>query len=202
MLKELEKATPPGHPDAAHVAAALDSMRGIAAAINENKRNVEDLVRLQARLEGWEGADLAATCSELLLEGPLAKISDGRNQERYFFLFDNLLVYCKRSLKGSLGVRGKILTGGCTVLDLADDEVKHGRAGVKNALQISNPGKNKWYTLVAKTAQEKEQWVFAFRREREKVEENRRLGLSLDAAAAAFEADHADHTRKVPRAAC
>lgn len=43
-----------------------------------------------------KGTNLTDICTELLLHGNLLKISAGNIQERVFFLFDNLLVYCKR----------------------------------------------------------------------------------------------------------
>lgn len=43
-----------------------------------------------------QGTNLTDICTELLLHGNLLKISAGNIQERVFFLFDNLLVYCKR----------------------------------------------------------------------------------------------------------
>jgi len=44
----------------------------------------------------FQGTNLTDICTELLLQGNLLKISAGNIQERVFFLFDNLLVYCKR----------------------------------------------------------------------------------------------------------
>lgn len=44
----------------------------------------------------FQGTNLTDICTELLLHGNLLKISAGNIQERVFFLFDNLLVYCKR----------------------------------------------------------------------------------------------------------
>lgn len=43
-----------------------------------------------------QGSNLTDICTQLLLQGTLLKISAGNIQERAFFLFDNLLVYCKR----------------------------------------------------------------------------------------------------------
>ncbi|KAK2110105.1 Phosphatidylinositol-3,4,5-trisphosphate-dependent Rac exchanger 1 protein [Saguinus oedipus] len=72
------------------------------------------------------GSNLTDICTQLLLQGTLLKISAGNIQERAFFLFDNLLVYCKRksrvtgskkstkrtkSINGSLYIfRGRINT--------------------------------------------------------------------------------------------
>ena len=44
----------------------------------------------------FQGSNLTDICTQLLLQGTLLKISAGNIQERMFFLFDNLLVYCKR----------------------------------------------------------------------------------------------------------
>ena len=75
-------------------------MRDVCSVINEAKRRVEKLEAIadwQATVEGWEGTNVIDTCNELVKEGPLIKISAGNTQERQFYLFDNLLVYCKRT---------------------------------------------------------------------------------------------------------
>lgn len=43
-----------------------------------------------------QGSNITDTCTELLMQSVLLKISAGNIQERIFFLFDNLLVYCKK----------------------------------------------------------------------------------------------------------
>ena len=76
-------------------------MRDICCVINEAKRAVEKLDAIadwQASVDGWEGSNVTDTCNELIKEGPLIKISVGNTQERTFSLFDNLLVYSKKSL--------------------------------------------------------------------------------------------------------
>ena len=76
-------------------------MRDTCSVINEAKRRVEHLEHVadwQATVEEWEGSNVVDTCNQLIKEGPLIKISAGNTQERMFFLFDNLLVYCKKSL--------------------------------------------------------------------------------------------------------
>ena len=99
--QELEKYTPQGHPDRHSTTDTLTMMRDICSVINEAKRRVEKLEAIadwQATVEGWEGSNVVDTCNELIKEGPLIKISAGNTQERMFFLFDNLLVYCKKGL--------------------------------------------------------------------------------------------------------
>ncbi|XP_036040200.1 LOW QUALITY PROTEIN: phosphatidylinositol 3,4,5-trisphosphate-dependent Rac exchanger 1 protein-like [Onychomys torridus] len=98
LFKELAKRTPGKHPDHPVVQSALQAMKTVCSNINETKRQMEKLEaleRLQSHIEGWEGSNLTDICTQLLLQGTLLKISAGNIQERAFFLFDNLLVYCK-----------------------------------------------------------------------------------------------------------
>lgn len=76
-------------------------MKDACSVINEAKRRVEKLeaiADLQATIDGWEGSNAIDTCNELIKEGSLIKISSGNTQERMFYLFDHLLVYCKKPL--------------------------------------------------------------------------------------------------------
>ena len=75
-------------------------MRDVCSVINEAKRRVEKLEAIadwQATVDGWEGTNVVDTCNELIKEGPLIKISAGNTQERQFYLYDNLFVYCKKT---------------------------------------------------------------------------------------------------------
>ncbi|TRY66879.1 hypothetical protein DNTS_033043 [Danionella cerebrum] len=104
LLKELLKRTPKKHSDYPAVEEALQAMKAVCCNINETKRQMEKLEALeilQSHIEGWEGTNLTDICTELLLQGNLLKISAGNIQERVFFLFDNLLVYCKRKSRVS-----------------------------------------------------------------------------------------------------
>eukprot|EP00053_Salpingoeca_punica_P008435 m.75740 g.75740 ORF g.75740 m.75740 type:complete len:661 (-) comp14605_c0_seq1:25-2007(-) len=177
LLKELQKVTREDHPDFPSVDLALDSMREVAATINEEKRQSEQLSQLQSSWDGWEGPDLNATSSQLMFEGSLMKISGGKCQERHFFLFDNLLVYCKHNLTGGLTVKGKLPTDSFNVIDVIDGVQRIGDTPITNAFKISNDAKNKWYILFAKTPAEKKAWVNAFAAERQKVAEDRKLGI-------------------------
>lgn len=94
------KYTPEDHLDYKATSEALKMMRELCSLINEAKRRVERLEAIadwQETVEGWEGSHVVDTCSVLIKEGPLIKISAGNMQERMFFLYDNLLVYCKRT---------------------------------------------------------------------------------------------------------
>uniref|UniRef100_A0A8I5NTQ8 Phosphatidylinositol 3,4,5-trisphosphate-dependent Rac exchanger 1 protein n=1 Tax=Papio anubis TaxID=9555 RepID=A0A8I5NTQ8_PAPAN len=198
---ELAKRTPGKHPDHPAVQSALQAMKTVCSNINETKRQMEKLEaleQLQSHIEGWEGSNLTDICTQLLLQGTLLKISAGNIQERAFFLFDNLLVYCKRksrvtgskkstkrtkSINGSLYIfRGRINTEVMEVENVEDGTADYHSNGytVTNGWKIHNTAKNKWFVCMAKTAEEKQKWLDAIIREREQ-RESLKLGMERDA---------------------
>lgn len=190
LLKELLKRTPRKHSDYTAVMEALQAMKAVCSNINEAKRQMEKLEVLeewQAHIEGWEGSNITDTCTEMLMCGVLMKISSGNIQERVFFLFDNLLVYCKRKhrrLKNSKAstdghryvFRGRINTEVMEVENVDDGTADFHSSGhiVVNGWKIHNTAKNKWFVCMAKSPEEKHEWFEAILKERE-----RRKGLKL-----------------------
>uniref|UniRef100_A0A4W6CLS1 Phosphatidylinositol 3,4,5-trisphosphate-dependent Rac exchanger 1 protein n=1 Tax=Lates calcarifer TaxID=8187 RepID=A0A4W6CLS1_LATCA len=189
LLKELLKRTPKKHADYPAVEEALQAMKAVCSNINETKRQMEKLEaleQLQSHIEGWEGTNLTDICTELLLHGNLLKISAGNIQERVFFLFDNLLVYCKRktkSINGPLYVfRGRINTEVMEVENVEDGTADYhsNNYTVTNGWKIHNTAKNKWFVCMAKNAEDKQKWLDAILREREQ-RESLKLGMERDA---------------------
>ncbi|XP_019354193.2 phosphatidylinositol 3,4,5-trisphosphate-dependent Rac exchanger 2 protein isoform X1 [Alligator mississippiensis] len=190
LLKELLKRTPRKHSDYAALMEALQAMKAVCSNINEAKRQMEKLEVLeewQSHIEGWEGSNIIDSCTEMLMYGVLLKISAGNIQERVFFLFDNLLVYCKRKhrrLKNSKAstdghrylFRGRINTEVMEVENVDDGTADYHSSGhiVVNGWKIHNTAKNKWFVCMAKTPEEKQEWLEAILKERE-----RRKGLKL-----------------------
>ncbi|XP_029447296.1 phosphatidylinositol 3,4,5-trisphosphate-dependent Rac exchanger 2 protein [Rhinatrema bivittatum] len=191
LLRELLKRTPRKHSDYGAVAEALQAMKDVCSNINEAKRQMEKLEVLeewQSHIEGWEGSNITDTCTEMLMYGILLKISAGNIQERVFFLFDNLLVYCKRKhrrLKNSKTstdghrylFRGRINTEVMEVENVDDGTADYHSSGntVVNGWKIHNTAKNKWFVCMAKTPEAKQEWLEAILKERE-----RRKSLKLD----------------------
>ncbi|XP_034029203.1 phosphatidylinositol 3,4,5-trisphosphate-dependent Rac exchanger 1 protein isoform X3 [Thalassophryne amazonica] len=200
LLKELLKRTPKKHTDYPAVEEALQAMKAVCSNINETKRQMEKLEaleQLQSHIEGWEGTNLTDICTELLLHGNLLKISAGNIQERVFFLFDNLLVYCKRksrvsgkkstkrtkSINGPLYVfRGRINTEVMEVENVEDGTADYhsNNYTVTNGWKIHNTAKNKWFVCMAKNAKDKQKWLDAILKEREQ-RESLKLGMERDA---------------------
>ncbi|KAG7471975.1 hypothetical protein MATL_G00103680 [Megalops atlanticus] len=200
LLKELLKRTPKKHADYPAVEEALQAMKTVCSNINETKRQMEKLEaleQLQSHIEGWEGTNLTDICTELLLHGNLLKISAGNIQERVFFLFDNLLVYCKRksrvsgkkstkrtkSINGPMYLfRGRINTEVMEVENVEDGTADYhsNNYTVTNGWKIHNTAKNKWFVCMAKNAEDKQKWLDAILKEREQ-RESLKLGMERDA---------------------
>ncbi|KAK1885248.1 Phosphatidylinositol 345-trisphosphate-dependent Rac exchanger 2 protein [Dissostichus eleginoides] len=176
---------------------------------------MEILEEWQSHIEGWEGSNITDTCTEMLMHGVLLKISAGNIQERIFFLFDKLLVYCKkknRRLKNSKTAleaprflfRGRINTEVMEVENVDDGteeksdnqwSAQWSRASalpqqpqadyhssgniVNNGWKIHNTAKNKWFVCMAKSPEEKQEWLEAVMKERER-RKSLRLGMEQD----------------------
>ncbi|XP_014036669.1 phosphatidylinositol 3,4,5-trisphosphate-dependent Rac exchanger 2 protein [Salmo salar] len=195
LLRELLKRTPKKHNDYSLVLESLQAMKAVCSSINEAKRQMEKLEVLeewQSHIEGWEGSNITDTCTEMLMHGVLLKISAGNIQERIFFLFDNLLVYCKkknRRLKNSKAAtegprylfRGRINTEVMEVENVDDGTADYHSSGniVNNGWKIHNTAKNKWFVCMAKTPEEKQEWLEAILKERER-RKTLRLGMEQD----------------------
>ncbi|MBN3309670.1 PREX2 protein, partial [Amia calva] len=195
LLRELLKRTPKKHNDYSQVLESLQVMKAVCSNINEAKRQMEKLEVLeewQSHIEGWEGSNITDTCTEMLMHGVLLKISAGNIQERIFFLFDNLLVYCKkknRRLKNSKAAtegprylfRGRINTEVMEVENVDDGTADYHSSGniVNNGWKIHNTAKNKWFVCMAKTPEEKQEWLGAILKERER-RKSLRLGMEQD----------------------
>uniref|UniRef100_A0A1X7VB84 Uncharacterized protein n=1 Tax=Amphimedon queenslandica TaxID=400682 RepID=A0A1X7VB84_AMPQE len=192
LFKELLKYTPESHKDYEDTVKALGNMRILCSVINEAKRRVERLEAIaewQETIEGWEGSPVVDTCSELVKEGSLIKISAGNMQERVFFLYDGLLVYCKRAASFSLRTKAEktlIFKGRIPVANIEVENIEDGSADchtygytVKNGWKMRNLAKNKWFVLIAKTHSEKQEWIEAVRTLKDRIR-NVAAGIARD----------------------
>lgn len=124
---------------------------------------VQKMSELQKSIDGWEGRDIWQSCSEFILDGVLAKHARGRNTERHVFLFDALIVLCKQNLRrtsvpgpqGEFKLKEKFNIRKIEVKDKEDTDE------YKNAFELQAKDHSSHVLLVAKTAEEKSNWMAA-----------------------------------------
>lgn len=82
------------------------------------------------------------------------KISGNKIQERYFFLFNDVLIYTQKSkISNSYTFRGTIDLDKIHIEDLADT------SSLKDAIQITRLDTNKTYVIYARSSKEKASWL-------------------------------------------
>ncbi|NXX91091.1 FGD4 protein, partial [Centropus bengalensis] len=119
------------------------------------KENLKKLLEIYEML--GEEEDIVNPSNELIKEGQILKLA-ARNtsaQERYLFLFNNMLLYCvpKFSLVGSkFSVRTRVGIDGMKIKETHNEEYPH-------TFQVS--GKERTLELQASSEQDKEEWIKA-----------------------------------------
>ncbi|XP_055926414.1 spermatogenesis-associated protein 13-like isoform X5 [Argiope bruennichi] len=207
QLAELLKFTDENHPDHVPVSNALAAMKEVAELVNERKRRMECLERLaewQSTIEGWEGPDVLDTSSVLIHCGEVTRVSSSWSRDIYLFLFDHQLIYCKKDLlkRHTYAYKGRLNLDHCDIVDIEDGKDSQFAVNVKNAWKIYCKDKEKWYLFYAKTFPEKEQWLRAFKAERQRVsdDEKQAFVVTEEAKRSARLAVHNKHKPKRPRA--
>ena len=115
------------------------------------------MVYIKEQLGRWVSPEGHPTKFKVLHHGRMMKISKGKAQCREFFLFDHLLIYCKRDKK-KLELKGDLPMSELSFKDVPDGKIKHGSQPIINALEINNYKKNKWYTCYCYSSEEKKNW--------------------------------------------
>lgn len=117
--------------------------------------NLKKLLEIYEML--GEEEDIVNPSNELIKEGQILKLA-ARNtsaQERYLFLFNNMLLYCvpRFSLVGSkFTVRTRVGIDGMKIVETHNEEYPH-------TFQVS--GKERTLELQASSEQDKEEWIKA-----------------------------------------
>ncbi|XP_076356272.1 uncharacterized protein LOC143249760 isoform X2 [Tachypleus tridentatus] len=184
QLAELLKYTDFDHPDYVPVKSALVAMREVAQLVNERKRRMEcleQLIEWQQTIDGWEGPDILDSCSVLIHSGDIIRASSGWSREHTIFLFDHLLVYCKKDLlkRQNHVYKGRIDLDSCCIFNLEDGKDAQFGVTVKNAWKIYCASRDKWFLFYSKSPEEKARWLEAFGEERQRVMEDEKQGFTV-----------------------
>jgi hypothetical protein len=149
LLRDLLKETPETHPDFAPLVAACELVVNETNHMNETKAlsdNLRMLRDIAQRLELPKPHFVLVPRRRFIREGALLK--DGRT-ERQFFLFNDVLVYAKRKTGNAFKAMAVVPVGDLVVTDVADSRL----------FLLHRRDKGKTYTLHAKDAKDKMEWV-------------------------------------------
>uniref|UniRef100_A0A8C5L0V0 FYVE, RhoGEF and PH domain-containing protein 4 n=1 Tax=Jaculus jaculus TaxID=51337 RepID=A0A8C5L0V0_JACJA len=158
LLKDYLRKLPPDSPDWNDAKKSLEIISTAASHSNSAIRKMENLKKLLVIYEMLgEEEDIVNPSNELIKEGQILKLA-ARNtsaQERYLFLFNNMLLYCvpRFSLVGSkFTVRTRVGLDGMKIVETHNEEYPH-------TFQVS--GKERTLELQASSEQDKEEWIKA-----------------------------------------
>ncbi|MBZ3873464.1 FYVE, RhoGEF and PH domain-containing protein 4 [Sciurus carolinensis] len=158
LLKDYLRKLPPDSPDWNDAKKSLEIISTAASHSNSAIRKMENLKKLLEIYEMLgEEEDIVNPSNELIKEGQILKLA-ARNtsaQERYLFLFNNMLLYCvpRFSLVGSkFTVRTRVGIDGMKIVETHNEEYPH-------TFQVS--GKERTLELQASSEQDKEEWIKA-----------------------------------------
>ncbi|XP_061494711.1 FYVE, RhoGEF and PH domain-containing protein 4 isoform X2 [Rhineura floridana] len=158
LLKDYLRKLPQDSLDWKDTEKSLEIISTAASHSNSAIRKMENLKKLLEVYEMLgEEEDIVNPSNELIKDGQILKLA-ARNtsaQERYLFLFNNILLYCvpKFSLVGSkFSVRTRVGIDGMKIVETHNDEYPH-------TFQVS--GKERTLELQASSEQDKEEWIKA-----------------------------------------
>nr|KAF6452333.1 FYVE, RhoGEF and PH domain containing 4 [Molossus molossus] len=158
LLKDYLRKLPPDSPDCNDAQKSLEIISTAASHSNSAIRKMENLKKLLEIYEMLgEEEDIVNPSNELIKEGQILKLA-ARNtsaQERYLFLFNNMLLYCvpRFSLVGSkFTVRTRVGIDGMQIVETHNE-------GYPHTFQVS--GKERTLELQASSEQDKEEWIKA-----------------------------------------
>jgi len=161
LLKELLKYTPSTHPDRNNIEKALEKLQKEVDNINKNKAkndNMKKMLEIQQNLEGLpKHFKLLLPNRMFIYEGILMKISGKHDQERYFFLFSDCLIYCKRKGVAKFACRGIIYLNKIRISDIDQTSFK-----------LFRTDKNLTYILYGQP-QEKKTWLYELRQQQQRL---------------------------------
>ncbi|XP_051874369.1 faciogenital dysplasia isoform X2 [Pristis pectinata] len=151
---------------------AEKSLELISTAANHSNVAIRKMEKMNKLLEVYEKlggeADIVNPANELIKEGQIQKLSakNGSAQDRYLFLFNNMVLYCvpKLRLMGQkFSVRERIDIAGMQVQEIVKSNVTH---------TFTIIGKQRSLELQARTEEERKDWFQVIQATIEKHKQN------------------------------
>lgn len=130
-----------------------------------------------------QGPDVLERSSELIHSGELTRaVRQSKMQQRSFFLFDHQLVFCKKDVlrRDLLHYRGRLDMDKTEVLDVPDGRDPDLGLNLRNALRLRHAFTLEFMcVLCCRKAQDKQRWLQAFSKERQRVKDDQEMGRCL-----------------------
>jgi len=147
FFEQLKKCTPDSHPDRVNTVTITDKTRAICKYVKEKKQRGDNMLKLQeiqSRLDSTkvDGKDLnlATPSRKWLKEGWITKISGNKKVDLYFYLFNDMILYCKQNVlvkKNFFHVEGMIPVTAVLIRDSISPETQ------KNGIDLYRIDKKK-----------------------------------------------------------
>lgn len=151
LLKDYLKHLPENSPDRKDTEEALQKVTEAASHSNEAMNKIEKFRKLlEVHQSLGQSFDLISPTRELVREGRVTKISarSGEKQERYLFLFNDLMLVCSEPLLGTYKIRASLNIDGMEVKEAEIPNAFYVRSKQKT-IELLNDGQleesNSWY---------------------------------------------------------
>jgi hypothetical protein len=161
LLRELEKYTPENHSDRENTVLAAKAVQELVDQVNSAAKTTESIHHMM-RI-GDEVGDIPSSLQlksmqgrYYVTEGKWIKVSHGKHQERFFWLFSDLLMYARPNVTPmrKYTYKGTIVLSKSNYEDLPD-----GNEFGANAIRITKLDSKKTYIIYCKDAKQKAFWL-------------------------------------------
>jgi len=204
LLRELVKHTPTSHPDKKPLGEALEKINGTVDSINESKRaaeNLDNIIGVQNRINAR--LDLLKPTRRFIMDANLQLIKETSSKkaassssanlanvsQTTWFLFNDILLYCKKSTKRLQSRKSKALLEwkAWIPLHLASveplDDLADGYQGLHFGFKLCHKTQ-KDYLLFASSENQKIEWIQAidkYSKKQKEQKKRKKLAASMSA---------------------
>ncbi|KAJ6228426.1 rho guanine nucleotide exchange factor 9-related [Anaeramoeba flamelloides] len=160
LFRELLRATAIDYSDYDDLKNAFIKLSEVTDYVNEKKRNIEAsmiILRIVEQISGISNhLQLIDPARKFIMEGTLKKKSVKRTQERYFWLFTDLLLYAKPSFtKSKFQYKGHFFLSDIAVREI----ITKNKSKKEFLFQIIPSNSNKAYTIFCENQDQRDDWL-------------------------------------------
>jgi len=159
LLQELVRVTPAEHPDAPHLAAAVDQISALADAVNESIREQENFSRVVEIASSFTGPNsnthtIVQEGRRFIADGLLMKVCKKVHKPRHIFVFHDLFVYGTPRPDGTFKFSAQFPLEDVLVRRVDPAKMPE---GVRFAFEVRSPSKS--FALFTETEAEMQRWI-------------------------------------------